>query len=159
MVWPKVIWMFPFLHLPDRKEDFLSFLGTRIFKALPIQNEQIFFLPTFIYLLAKSWFVLSEQKLYFHIYISHRYTCVSPILNPLPPPSPPYPSGLSQSTGSGCPASCIKFALAIYFIYDNIHVSVLFLQIIPLSPSSTEAKSLFFTSVSPLLPCKYIWVF
>ena len=46
--------MFPFLHLPDRKEDFLSFLGTRIFKALPIQNEQIFFLPTFIYLLAKS---------------------------------------------------------------------------------------------------------
>ena len=34
-----------------------------------------------------------------------------PILSPLPPPSPPHPSGLSQSTSFACPASCIKFAL------------------------------------------------
>ena len=47
------------------------------------------------------------------------------ILSPLPLPFPPYPSGLSPSTGFGCPASCIKLALVIY--------------------------SLFFTSVSPLL--------
>ena len=33
-------------------------------------------------------------------WIGHRYTCVyPPSWTPLPPPSPPYPSGLSQSTG------------------------------------------------------------
>ena len=41
---------------------------------------------------------------------------VSPqILNPLPPPSPLYPSGLSQSTDFGYPALCIELALVIYF--------------------------------------------
>ena len=43
--------------------------------------------------------------------------------NPEPPLtllSPPYPSGLSQSTDFGCPDSCIKLALAIYFAYGNV---------------------------------------
>ena len=48
----------------------------------------------------------------------------APILNPTPPPSPPHPSGLSQSTVFECPVSCIKLALVIYFTYGNIHVSV-----------------------------------
>ena len=83
------------------------------------------------------------------------YTC-PPILNPAPPlPSLPYPSGLSQSTGFGRPASCIKLALVIYFTHGNTHVSVLFSQIIPPLPSPTESKSLFFTSISLLLP--YMW--
>ena len=38
------------------------------------------------------------------------------------PPSPPHPSGLSQSTDFGCPASCNKLALLIYFTYGNMHV-------------------------------------
>ena len=38
-----------------------------------------------------------------------------PILNPLPPPSSPDLSGLFQSTGFGCPASCIELALIILF--------------------------------------------
>ena len=59
------------------------------------------------------------------------------ILNPLPPPSPPHPSGLSQSTSSECPASGIELALVIYFTYGNVHVSVLFSRIIPPSPSPT----------------------
>ena len=33
----------------------------------------------------------------------------------VPPPSPPHPSGLSQSTSFECPVSCIKLALVIYF--------------------------------------------
>ena len=66
-------------------------------------------------------------------------------------PLPPYPSRLSQSTGFGCPASYIKLPLAIYFIYGNVYVSMLFSQIIPPSPP-TEYKSLFFVSLSPLLP-------
>ena len=78
---------------------------------------------------------------------------LSPSWNRLPPPSPPIPSGLSQSTGFGCPASCIKLALVICFTHGNIHVSMVFSQIIPPLLSSTESQSLFFTSVSPLLPC------
>ena len=73
------------------------------------------------------------------------YMC-SPSWTLLPPPSPPHPSALSQSTGFECPASCIKCALVIYFTYGNIHVSVLFSQVIPPLPSLTELKSLFFTS-------------
>jgi len=60
-----------------------------------------------------------------------------PILNPLPLPSPCHPSGLSQCTGFECPTSCIKLALITYFTYGNIHVSVVFSQIIPPSSSPT----------------------
>ena len=59
---------------------------------------------------------------------------VFPVRNAPPTPSPPHPSGSSQSTGFECPASCIKLALVICFTYGNIHVSVLFSQIIPASP-------------------------
>ncbi|CAN0509169.1 unnamed protein product, partial [Rangifer tarandus platyrhynchus] len=78
------------------------------------------------------------------------YTC-PPFLNPLPSPSPSHSSGLSHCSGFECPVSCIKLGLVVYFTYGNIHVSMLFSQIIPLLPSPTESKSLFFTSVSLLL--------
>ena len=68
------------------------------------------------------------------------------------PPSPSPPSGSSQCTSPEHPVSCIEPGLVIYFTY-NMHVSMLFSQIIPPSPSPTESKSLFFTSVSLLLAC------
>ena len=59
--------------------------------------------------------------------------------------SPSHPSGSSQCTSPEHPVSCIKPGLAIYFTYDDIHVSMLFSQIIPPLSFSTESKSLFFT--------------
>ena len=68
-----------------------------------------------------------------------------------PPPSPYYPSGSSQGTSPKHPVSCIEPGLAIHFIYGIIHVSMPFSQTIPPSPSPTESKRLFYTSVSLLL--------
>ena len=94
------------------------------------------------------------------------------LAKPLPsiPPSPPsithdntpadaapqtfkvnHPSGSSQHTSPKLPVSCIEPGLAIHFTCDNLHVSMPFTHIIPPSPSPTESKRLFYTSVSLLL--------
>ena len=74
-----------------------------------------------------------------------------PILNP-PPSSLPVPSlWSSQCTSPKHPVSCIKPGVVTRFIYDIIDVSLPFPQIIPPSPSPTESKRLFYTSVSLLL--------
>src|SRR5574337_657333 len=78
------------------------------------------------------------------------YTC-SPSFTLLPPPSSYHPSGSSQCTSPKHPVSCVEPVLATRFIYDIIHVSMPFSQIIPPSPSPTESKRLFYTSVSLLL--------
>ena len=78
------------------------------------------------------------------------YTCSSS-WTPLPPPSPYQSSGSSQCTSPKHPVSCIEPGLAIHFLYDIIHVSMPFSQIFPPSPSPTESKRLFYTSVSLLL--------
>ena len=78
------------------------------------------------------------------------YMC-SPSWTLLPHPSPYHPSGSSQCTSPKHPVSCIEPGLAIRFIYDVIHISMPFSQIIPPSPSPTESKRLIYTSVSLLL--------
>ena len=74
------------------------------------------------------------------------YMC-SPSQTRLPPASPSHPSGLSQCASFECPVSCIQLGLDIYFLYGNIHASMLFSQIIP-PLSSTDCKSLFFICFS-----------
>ena len=78
---------------------------------------------------------------------------VFPILNPLPPPSQYHTSGSSQCTSPKLPVSYIKSGLVIRFLYDIIHVTMPFSQIIPSSPSLTKSKRLLYTSVSLLLSC------
>ena len=83
--------------------------------------------------------------------ICHRYTRV-----PHPEPSsllPPHtiPLGRPSAPAPSIQYHASKVGLAIRFIYDIIHVSMPFSQIIPPSPSPTESKRLFYTSVSLLL--------
>ena len=83
--------------------------------------------------------------------ICHGCTCVPHPEPSLLPPSPSHPSGSSQCTSPKDPVSCIEPGLVIHFTYDNLHVSMPFSHIIPLSPSPTESKRLFNPSVSLLL--------
>ena len=87
---------------------------------------------------------------YINMNLPRVYTC-SPSWSPLPLPSLNHPSGSSQCTSPKHPVSCIKPRLVIRFLHDIIHVSMPFSQIIPPSPSPTESKRLFYTSVSLLL--------
>ena len=79
---------------------------------------------------------------------------VFPILNP-PSHLPPHP--IPQGHPSGPALSTLSHTLnldwrSVSYIC-NIHVSMLFSQIIPPSPSPTEPKILFYTSVSLLRSC------
>ena len=74
--------------------------------------------------------------------------------NPEPLSHPPIPyhlSGSSPCTSPKHPISCIEHRLAIRLLHDSIHVLMPFSQIIPPSPSPTESKSPFYTSVFLLL--------
>ena len=95
----------------------------------------VFNILLFIYLLYNTVLVLPYINMNPpQVYISsHSWT-------PLPLSSPYHPSGLSQCTSPKHPVSSIEPRLAIHFLYDIIHVSMLFSQIIPPSPSPTESK-------------------
>ena len=69
------------------------------------------------------------------------YMC-SPSPTFLPPPSPYHRSGSSQCTSPKHPVSCIEPGLATRFIYDIIHVSMPFSQIIPPSLFPTKDCSI-----------------
>ena len=114
---------------------------------IPSECDFFFFNFNFYFiLLYNTEFVLP----YINMNLPRVYTC-SQSWTPLPPPSLYHPSGSSQCTNPKHPVSCIKPGLEICFLYDIIHVSMPFSQIIPPSPSPTEPKILFYTSVSLLL--------
>ena len=131
------------------------------FKNAP--NLLVFFYSVFIFLLEKYHFVFFLYFLFYFLtlqycigfakyqYESPQVYMCSPSWTLLPPPSPYHPSESSQCTSPKHPVSFIEPGLATCFIYDIIHVSMPFSQIIPPSPSPTESTRLFYTSVSLLL--------
>ena len=109
------------------------------------------FFWNFNYLLFYFYFTILYWFCHTSTWICHRCTCVP---HPQPPshfPSHTIPSGSSQCTSPKHPVSCIEPGLVIRFIYDIIHVSMPFSQIIPPLPSPTESKRLFYISMSLLL--------
>jgi len=83
------------------------------------------------------------------------YTC-SQSWTPLPPLSPYHPSGSSQCTSPKLPVSCIEPGLVIHFLYDIIHVSMPFSQIIPLSLSHRVQKTVLYICIFYCLPFRVI---
>ena len=108
---------------------------------------------SFLFFFFLLYFLTLQYCICFAIYQHESATGIHvfPILNLLPPLSPYHPSGSSQCTSPKHPVSCVEPGLATRFIYDILHVSMPFSQIIPPSPSPTESKRLFYTSESLLL--------
>ena len=106
-----------------------------------------FFFFSFIYLFTLQYCI----GFAIHWHESAMGVHVFPILNPPPASLPSHPSGSSQCASPKHPVSYIKPGLAICFTCDNLHVSMPFSYNIPPSPSPTESKRLFYTSVSLLL--------
>ena len=132
-----VLWNFPFLFL------FLFFL---LFFIILIKFFLVLFIYWFIYLLYNIILVLP----YIDMNPPWVYMC-SPSWTPPPTSLPSHPSGSSQCTSPEHPVSCIEPGLVTRFTYDNLHVSMPFSHIILPSPSPTESKRAFYTSVSLLL--------
>ena len=115
-------------------------------------NWKILFFP-FIFI---SWRLITLQYcsgFAIHWHESAMYLHVFPTLN-TPPTSLPVPSlWVIPVHQPQALVSCIQPGLVICFTFDNIHVLMLFSQIIPPSPFPIESKSLFYTSVSLFLSC------
>ena len=107
-----------------------------------------------LYILFNFYFILLYNTVLVLPYIDMNQPRVymsSQSWTPLPPSTPYHLSGSSPCTSHKHPVSCIKHRLAIRFLHDSIYVSMPFSQIIAPSPSPTESKSPFYTSVSLLL--------
>ena len=127
-------------HLSNRDKTSCFFVFCFFFKFFLIFSPIMFI----------SWRLITLQYCsgFCHTltWISHGFTCVP---HPDPPSHfPPHPIWVIPVHQSRALVSRIQPWLAICFSLDNIHVSMLFSQIIPPSPSPIESKSLFYTSMS-----------
>ena len=119
----------------------------------------------FFFFIFISWRLITLQYCsgfcYTLTWISHGFTC---ILHPEPPSHlPPHPIPLGHPSAPA-PSTCLMHptGLAICSTFDNIHVSMLFSQIIPSTPSPTESKDppiLKITEVSTFLSSPSVRLF
>jgi len=83
------------------------------FSSFWLNNIPLYISPHFpfkisFFYLEGNYFTILWCFCHISMWISRRDSRVPPSWTPLPPPSLPYPSGLSQSPGFGCPASCME---------------------------------------------------
>ena len=121
-----------------------------IFDMIFFLNVFLLVYLTFISMIYFNWRLITILYWFCHIstLIHHGRTRVPHPEPPLQLPSPYHPSGSSQCTSPKLPVSCIKPGLAIHFLYDIIHVSMPFSQIIPHHLSHRVQKTVLYICVS-----------
>ena len=144
-------WLYFFLHLCHSLILFSPFLTWTMAITFIL-----FFFP-FIFI---SWRLITSQ--HFSGLFCHTLTWISHGVTWFPILIPP-PTSLSTQSLWVFPVhqaralvSCFPPGLVICFTLDNIHVSMLFSQIIPPSPSPTESKNLFYIFL--FLKLILIWI-
>ena len=142
------------LLLPTVSTHRVSLLSSR-FWLLHLWTSRSFFFSNFFF-----FFLVGGELLYniVMIFAIHWHeSAMDPHVFPMPIPPPaslPTPSlWVFPVHQPWALVSCIQPGLVICFTFDSILVSMLFSQNIPPSPSPTESKSLFYTSVSLFLFC------
>ena len=106
-------------------------------------NEELYFS---LFICFSNWRIITLQ--YCDAFALHWHEwAIGYIMSPLSLDSPshslPFPSLWSQTSNSHW----------LSLLHGNVHISMLFSQIPPSSSFPTVSESLFFISVSPLLPC------
>ena len=143
-----------FKKIRDTKGTFQAKMNTiKDRNGINLTEAEKFFFVYFYQLEANYFTILQWVLSYIDIHESAMDLHVFPI--PIPPPTSlstqslwVFPVHQAQAL-----VSCIQPGLVICFTIDNIYVSMLFSRNIPPSPSPTESKSLFYTSVSLFLFC------
>ena len=142
------------LEPPKIKSDTVSTVSLSISHEVMAPDAVIlvffFFFPFFPFIFI-SWRLITLQ--YYSVFAIHWHELATDLhVFPIPILTP---TSLSTRSLWVFPVhqpralvSCIHPGLVICFTLDNIHVSMLFSQIIPPLPSPIESKSLFYTSVS-----------
>ena len=138
-------WCFCRHIVQSSRDRVYSDTHVQCYKWPQLLHNHVFFFILFIYL-----FILYCSGFAIHWHESAMDLHVFPF--PIPPPI--WSLWVFPVHQPWALVSCIQPGLVICFILDSILVSMLFSQNTPPSPSPTESKTLFCTSVSLFLFCK-----
>ena len=100
--------------------------------------------------------MLQTFVVFCQMWISHRYTYIPSLFNLSPISLPIPPLYVDTELLLEFPEPHSKFPMAIYFTYGNVSFHVTLAIHLTLSSHLSMSISLFYMSVSPLLPCKWV---